>query len=138
MNRRSLRWKCVLLSVGLCALGAVAAAQGAAVVAPAEKTGWWIRINPTNQAERVYWRFGAEPTALGAPVTWVQGQSPEAVDAPGDRLLQRVHVAMLGMPPAAPVSLCLFFRDRGVALVEYVRETTLVVEQGQNAPECVP
>ena len=101
--------------------------------------GWWIRINPTNQAGHVYWRFGANPTELGAPVAWESGQSPAAVDAPAEqRLLPQVHVALLGMPPAAPVSLCLFFGDRGVALVEFIQERNVDLDQTQNAPECVP
>ena len=105
---------------------------------PAEKAGWWVRINPANQATRVYWRFGAEPNQLSAPMTWVQGSSPEALDAPADqRMVGRVHIAALGMPPAAPVSFCVFFADRGVALVEFTQETTLEVDQAQSAEQCV-
>jgi hypothetical protein len=109
------------------------------ITEPAQRDGWWIRINPTNQAGHVYWRFGATPTTLGAPVTWAQGQSPDAVDAPAEqRMLDRLHVALLGMPPAAPVSLCLFFRDRGVALIQFTQEINLDVDQSMSAPECVP
>ena len=106
--------------------------------APAEKAGWWVRINPTNQATRVYWRFGAASNQLGAPMTWVQGTSPEALDAPIDqRTIERVHIAALGMPPAAPVSFCLFFGDRGVALIEFMQETTVEVDQAQFTEQCV-
>jgi hypothetical protein len=106
---------------------------------PAQKAGWWVRINPANQATRVYWRFGAASNQLGAPMTWVQGASPEALDAPPDqRVIGRVHIAALGMSPAAPVSFCLFFQDRGVALVEFTQETTLEVDQAQSDDRCVP
>jgi hypothetical protein len=105
---------------------------------PAQKAGWWVRINPTNQATRVYWRFGAAPNQLSAPMTWVQGTSPEALDAPVDqRMIERVHIAALGMPPAAPVSFCVFFGDRGVALVEFTQETTVEIDQAQSAEQCV-
>ena len=106
---------------------------------PAQKAGWWVRINPANQATRVYWRFGGAPSQLSAPMTWVQGASPEALDAPNDqRLIGRVHIAALGLPPAAPVSFCLFFQDRGVILVEFTQETTLEVDQAQSDERCVP
>ena len=106
---------------------------------PAEKAGWWMRINPDNQATRVYWRFGAAPNRLSAPMTWVQGTSPEALDAPAEqRMLERVHIAALGLPPAAPVSFCLFVGERGVALVEFTQETTLDVDQSQSDERCVP
>ena len=106
---------------------------------PAQKAGWWVRINPADQATRVYWRFGAAPNRLSAPMTWVQGTSPEALDAPADqRMLERVHIAALGLPPAAPVSFCLFFGERGVALVEFTQETTVEVDRSQSDERCVP
>src|ERR671919_570183 len=65
---------------------------------PAQKAGWWVRINPANQATRVYWRFGTAPNELSAPMTWVQGSSPEALDAPADqRMSGRIHIAALGL-----------------------------------------
>ena len=106
---------------------------------PAGKAGWWLRVNPQNQASHVFLRFGPEPSQLGAPMGWIQGTSPEALDVPeAYRTMGRVHVAALGMPPAAPVSVCLFYADRGVALIEFTQETTLDVEQGQSAEQCVP
>jgi hypothetical protein len=106
---------------------------------PAEKTGWWIRINPNSQADHVFWRFGTALKDLSSPISWVRGQSPEAVDVPaGQRMLDRMHIAALGMPPKAPVSFCLFFKDHGVALVEFTQERTLDVVPTQSAPECMP
>lgn len=106
--------------------------------APAEKAGWWVRINPTNEATRVYWRFGAVANQLSAPMTWVHGVSPEGLDAPDDqRMSERIHIAALGMPPAAPVSFCVFFGERGVALVEFTQEITVEVDQTQSAEQCV-
>ena len=133
----------LLLTLGVCALISGGAAQAPFVnnpiTEPATKQGWWIRINPMNQAGHVYWRFGANPAALGAPVTWGQGESPQEVDAPAEqRLLDRLHVALLALPPSAPASVCLFFTDRGVALVDFVQERNLDVDQSQSAPECVP
>ena len=72
-------------------------------------------------------------------MTWAQATSPEALDAPADqRMLERVHIAALGMPPAAPVSFCVFFADRGVALVEFTQEINLDVDRNQAAEQCVP
>jgi hypothetical protein len=111
--------------------------QGATT--PAEKAGWWVRLNAANQARRVYWRFGSAPHQLSAPMTWVQGTSPEALDAPVDqRMLARIHLASIGMPPDAAVSFCVFFADRGVALVEFTQETNLDIDQTQSAEQCVP
>jgi hypothetical protein len=53
-------------------------------------------------------------------------------------MLDRMHIAALGMPPKAPVSFCLFFKDHGVALVEFTQERTLDVVQTQGAPDCMP
>jgi hypothetical protein len=124
-------------------LSAVVAAQGTSgtpvVTAPAEKAGWWIRVNPNSQATHVYLRFGRGVSDLSAPISWVRGQSPDAIDVPAaQRTLDGMHVAALGIPPKAPVSFCLFFKDHGVALVEFGQERTLDVTQAQNAPECIP
>jgi hypothetical protein len=106
---------------------------------PAQKAGWWIRVNPANEATQVSWRFGALANRLSAPMTWMQGKSPEALDAPQEqRGAEHLHLAVLGMPPASPVSFCVFFADRGVALVEFTQETTLEVEREQTADTCVP
>lgn len=106
---------------------------------PAQKAGWWVRVNPTTQANRVYWRFGVAANQLGAPMSWSQGTSPEALDVPPDqRSAERLHIAALGMPPAAPVSFCLFFGARGVALVEFTQETSVEADQVQAAEQCIP
>jgi len=121
---------------------AVVAAQGPGtpvLTAAAQKTGWWIRVNANSQATHVYWRFGTAVRDLSAPVSWVRGESPEAVDVPtGQRTLDRMHVAVIGIPPKAPVSFCLFFKDHGVALVEFTQERTFDVTPAQSAPECIP
>jgi hypothetical protein len=107
--------------------------------APAGRSGWWIRVNPQNQASHVFLRFGIERSQLGAPMGWIQGTSPEAVDIPEvNRTGDRLHVAAIAIPPTVPVSLCLFYADRGVALIEFTQETTVDVEQGQSAEQCVP
>jgi len=63
-----------------------------------------------------------------------------------DWAITRLHIALLGLPPAAPVSVCLFFADRGVALVEFVqwdafierRTVSLAVELTDRAWNKVP
>jgi hypothetical protein len=130
-----------LLAATIALVCATASAQGpaAAITAAAQKEGWWIRVNPTNQAARVYWRVGSAANQLGGPVTWVQGESPESVDLPApQRTLEHVFMAALGMPPAAPVSFCLFFRDRGVSLVEFTQEKSVELDRSLEAAECVP
>jgi hypothetical protein len=141
MQARCIRHLVSAVAVIALAAGAAVgtAAQPAPITAAAEKTGWWIRINPANHATHVYWRFGAATAQLSAPVTWIQGQSPQDVDVPAEqRTLEQMHVAALGMPPASPVSFCLFFQDRGVALVEFTQERNLDIDRNQTAPECVP
>jgi hypothetical protein len=113
--------------------------QSPPVTAAAQREGWWIRLNPSNQATHVYWRFGDTAKTLGAPVTWAAGESPQAIDVPvAQRTLARLHIAALGLRPAAPVSFCVFFQEHGVALIEFTQETTAELDQAQNAPECVP
>src|SRR5687768_15772277 len=67
-SSRSLR---VLAAVLMISTGAWVEARQAqpsgGETTPAEKMGWWVRINPANQAHRVYWRFGPTPTQLSAP-----------------------------------------------------------------------
>ncbi len=53
-------------------------------------------------------------------------------------MLERVHIAALGLPPAAPVSFCLFFGERGVALVEFTQETIVEADRSQSDERCVP
>jgi hypothetical protein len=106
---------------------------------PAGRAGWWVRINPTNQATRVYWRFGPAANQLSSPMAWVQGTSPEALDAPPEyRMLDRLHIASLGLPPTIPASYCVFFADRGVAFVEFTQEINVDVDKTQSAEQCVP
>jgi len=140
---RKLRRFCVVCTVtALCVLGVGVEAQKwgpRGETAPAEKTGWWVRANPNNQAAYTFWRFGSFPDHLGAPMTWAQNASPAALDAPANqRMLERVHIAALGMPPGAPVSFCLFFADRGVTLIEFTQEINLDVDRNQTDEQCVP
>lgn len=105
---------------------------------PAEKAGWWVRVNPGTDATHVYWRFGTAADQLSAPMSWARGQSPEALDVPPEqRMAGQLHIASLGMPPAARVSFCVFFATRGVAMVEFTQERNLVVDQGGTAEQCV-
>lgn len=129
-----------LLSAALL-VGAVEAHQFASSppeTVPAQKAGWWVRVNPGTDATHVYWRFGTAADQLSAPMSWAREQSPEALDVPPDqRMAGQLHIASIGMPPAARVSFCVFFGTRGVALVEFTQETNLVVDQGGAAEQCV-
>ena len=113
--------------------GLVAAQQ------PLTKDGWWIRVNPTNRATNLYWRFGAESNRLSAPVSWSKEKNPDEIDLPpGQRQLEAVHVAAIGLPPKEMVSFCLFFRDHGAELFEFIREKNSEVAQSQQDAACVP
>ena len=138
-TRRSLVALTLLSAVLLLGVGeARQFASTAPETAPAEKAGWWVRVNPGTDATHVYWRFGMAADQLGAPMSWARGQSPESLDVPPDqRMAGQLHIASIGMPPAARVSFCVFFATRGVALVEFTQETNLVVEQGGAAEQCV-
>lgn len=101
--------------------------------------GWWIRINPSNVADHLYWRFGAAANRLGTPVPWVKGEHPDRIQLPvAQQQLPTLHIAALGMPPREPVSFCVFFGERGVALVEFVQEKNLMIAQLQTDPQCTP
>jgi hypothetical protein len=126
-------------SAGLRLDGSAAGRGLAAAQQPITKDGWWIRVNPANEATNVSWRFGAEPNRLGAPVRWVKAQNPEEFDlAPALRGLEAVHVAAIGLPPKATVSFCLFFRNRGVQLFEFTQEKNAEVNFNQQDVACVP
>jgi len=118
---------------------AAQATQRPPITAPAERTGWWMRVNPSNQATTVFWRFGAAANRLGAPISWQRGVSPDAIDLPVEqRALGRVNHAAAGMSPSSPVSFCLFYGEKGVALVEFTREIVLELGAEAQAPECTP
>lgn len=142
MERKRWPFWAVYAAFVLCVLGVTVEARQfgpRAETTPAGMTGWWVRVNPANQATHTFWRFGPAGDRLGTPITWAQGTSPAALDAPADqRMLERVHIAALGMPPAAPVSFCVFFADRGVALLEFTQEINLDVDRNQSAEQCMP
>ena len=146
MKRTHARYRTLVPTVIALAIGAVAwtvearqAVQKPPATMAAEKAGWWVRVNPNTAATHVYWRFGATRRQLSAPMYWERGKSPDGLDGPAaQRMTERVHIAALAMPPAAPASFCVFFADRGVALVEFTRETNLDIDRGQTAEQCVP
>ena len=106
---------------------------------PAQRAGWWVRVEPATQANRVYWRFGLAANELGAPMAWEKGTSPDALDVPSDqRMAERLHVAALGLPPAAPVVFCVFFAEQGVARVEFSQERNLELDRAQTSDACIP
>jgi len=112
---------------------------GAIEAAPVTRQGWWIRVNPANQADNVSWRFGAARNRLSNPVRWFRGENQTEFDLPGDhRGLPVLHVAAIGFAYKAPVSFCVFFQDHGAALIEFAGEHNDQIEQAQQAPACVP
>ena len=146
MKRTYARYRTLVPTVIALAVGAVTwtvearqAVQKPAETTPAEKAGWWVRVNPDTEATHVYWRFGATRRQLSAPMYWERGTSPDGLDAPAaQRMMERVHIAALAMPPAAPASFCVFFADRAVALIEFTRETNLDIDRSQTAEQCAP
>lgn len=112
---------------------------GAIPEAPVTREGWWIRVNPADQADNVSWRFGAARNRLSTPLRWFRGENQNEFDLPGaERGLGVLHVAAMGLPYKAPVSFCLFFQNHGAALIEFAGEHNLQVEQAQHDPACVP
>ena len=113
---------------------------GAIVIeGPITKAGWWIRVNPANQAANLSWRFGSQRNRLGTPVRWWKDEYPEEFDLPSAyRTAETLHVAAIGLPYTQPVSFCLFFQDHGAALFEFVAEKNAAVEQNQQDPACTP
>lgn len=142
------RWK-TTLAAGLIAASALALsgeasaalqAGGAAVPAgPAVKDGWWIRINPANQANNLSWRFGPARNRLSTPIRWWKDQNAAEFDLPApQRGVPTLHVAAIGLPFNEVVSFCLFFQNHGVQLFEFTSERNAQADQGQQSPQCVP
>ena len=112
---------------------------GAIAPAPVTREGWWIRLNPTNQADNVSWRFGAARNRLTNPVRWWRDENQTEFDvAAAQRGLSVLHVAAFGLPYKAPVSFCVFFQDHGAALMEFAGERVAEVAQDQQEPACIP
>jgi hypothetical protein len=112
---------------------------GAIAPAPVTREGWWIRLNPANQADNVSWRFGAARNRLMNPVRWWRNENQTEFDLPAaQRGLGVLHVAAIGLPYKAPVSFCVFFQNNGAALVEFAGEWNAQVAQDQREPACVP
>jgi hypothetical protein len=107
--------------------------------APVTKEGWWIRVNPSNQATNISWRFGAQRNRLSNPLRWWKDEYPVEFDLPAaQRNLNTLHVATYGLPYKQTVSYCLFFRDHGAAVVEFSGEKVQAVEQTAQEAACVP
>ena len=107
--------------------------------APVTREGWWIRVNPANQADNVSWRFGAARNKLSNPLRWWKDEQPTEFDLPDAyRSIKDLHLAAIGLPYKAKVSFCVFFADHGAKLVEFDGEETEQVSQDQQEPACVP
>jgi hypothetical protein len=107
--------------------------------APVTRSGWWIRVNPANQADNVSWRFGAARNKLSNPLRWWKNEQPNEFDVPdAHRAVKDLHLAAIGLPYKAQVSFCVFFADHGAKLVEFDGEETETVSQDQQDPACVP
>ena len=107
--------------------------------APVTRSGWWIRVNPANQADNVSWRFGAARNKLSTPLRWWKNEQPTEFDLPvTERDHKVLHVAGIGLPYKAQVSFCVFFADHGAKLVEFDGEETEQISQDQQDPACVP
>ena len=112
---------------------------GAIAPAPVTRAGWWIRLNPANQADNVSWRFGPARNRLSNPVRWWRDENQIEFDLPpAQRGLEVLHIAAMGLPYKAPVSFCVFFQGHGAALLEFAGEHNAQVAQGQQEPACVP
>jgi hypothetical protein len=117
----------------------VAERPNAVPSAPVTREGWWIRVNPANQADNVSWRFGAARNKLSNPLRWWKNEQQAEFDLPGAyRTIADLHLAAIGLPYKAQVSFCVFFADHGAALVEFDGEHTAHVTQDQQEPACVP
>ena len=104
---------------------------------PAAREGWWVRVNPSTEAPYVHLRFGADPKRLSAPIT--RARSDNEFDVPAaERGLEGMQIALLAMPPAAPASVCIFYRDQGVKLVEFKHEQSVHVDRQERAEQCRP
>jgi len=107
--------------------------------APVTRSGWWIRVNPANQADNVSWRFGAARNKLSNPLRWWKNEQPIEFDLPdAQRSVTELHLAAIGLPYKAQVSFCVFFADHGAKLVEFDGEKAEQVSQDQQEPACVP
>ena len=103
------------------------------------RAGWWIRVNPANQADNVSWRFGAARNKLSNPLRWWKDEQPVEFDLPeAQRAVKDLHLAAIGLPYKAQVSFCVFFADHGAKLVEFDGEKAEQVSQDQQEPACVP
>lgn len=107
--------------------------------APVTREGWWIRVNPTNEADNVSWRFGAVRNKLSNPLRWWKNEQPIEFDVPvAERGVPVLHLAGIGLPYKQRVSFCVFFGNRGAALIEFAGEHSAQVSQDQVEPACVP
>jgi hypothetical protein len=107
--------------------------------APVTREGWWIRVNPANQADNLSWRFGAARNRLSNPLRWWKDEQPIEFDLPAaQRGVKVLHLAAMGLPPRAQVSFCVFYQDHGAKLVEFDGEHSADVEPDQQEPACMP
>jgi hypothetical protein len=106
---------------------------------PVTREGWWVRVNPANEADNISWRFGAARNRLGTPLRWWKDETQGEFDLPAaQRNVKVLHVAALGVPFKAQVSFCVFFHDHGAALIEFANERNADIDQDQQEAACVP
>lgn len=128
----------VALAVAIAGLAAQNQRPNAIPAEAATRDGWWIRLNPFNQADNVSWRFGVARSRLGTPLRWWRDEQPNEFDVPtAERGVKVLHLAAFGIPYKERVSFCVFYQDQGVALVEFAGEKALQVDQDQREPACV-
>jgi hypothetical protein len=106
---------------------------------PVQQNGWWIRVNPQNQATEVRWEIRAKPKGDLTDIKWTQEGNQNAFDLPEPlRSADSLHLSVTATPAEATASFCIFYKDRGVALAEFSRRDELQLNQRRSEPKCVP
>ena len=142
-----------LLAIGmlvvLCAVG-VPAQQGASLgpgvggsivtYAAFRTDGWWFRVNTADtRAAKITYRFDTIPRTTTVSDWWFHsgGRRPELSPAAG-RKATDVAVQLTAEPADARASVCVFFGNGGVRLLEFTGQASQQLNAAQRDERCTP
>ena len=109
---------------------------------------WWIRVNAHTAALEIEWYAGPAPESRAYAVRWVRRAAPGAL-IPEHRLyagnmppslwedLRLARVMYLrAVARGGRASFCVFYRQHGVALVEFTGAIELALDVNAREPRC--
>lgn len=99
--------------------------------------GWWIRINTAaTKASEIVWQFGTTANELIFKTRWQRGMGGDVLLPDPIRLEGFIDLRVTTLPADATASFCVFWRQQGVAFVEFAGTADRQLHVSMNEPRC--